>query len=258
MSAVLVLLLAGGVLYASYMNVDAPRDALRRIGEAASRLAQSLWQAGRTPGDGAAFSLLNPTPAVPLLVNASNPVPEDYTPRDMVRLSEYCDPAVVTIKERDAEGDRAAVDALMEMLRAAIGEGVSNWQISAGYRSVEAQRQVWNDTELTYIEQGLSGSQAKAATAKYTAIPGASEHHTGLAFDVTVPGESFPLTKQSQWLAEHCWAYGFIIRYTEEKQPITGINAEPWHIRYVGKVHAQAMRENNWCLEEYVASLADR
>ncbi|MED9958493.1 MAG: M15 family metallopeptidase, partial [Christensenellales bacterium] len=162
---------------------------------------------------------------------------------------------VVYIKGSEIEGNREAVDKLMEMLRAAIADGLGDWQISAGYRSVAYQQQLWDNRVYEYRQQGLSASEAQSATARYVAVPGSSEHHTGLAFDVTVPGESFPLTEQSKWLAEHCWDYGFIIRYTEEKEDITGISAEPWHVRYVGQPHARIMRDENWCLEEYIASL---
>ena len=56
---------------------------------------------------------------------------------------------------------------------------------------------------------------------------------------------------------EHCWEYGFIIRYQEEKKSITGFEAEPWHIRYVGVDHAMYMKEHDLCLEEYVQGLED-
>ena len=68
---------------------------------------------------------------------------------------------------------------------------------------------------------------------------------------------TFASTKQSAWLNEHCWEYGFIIRYTKEKEKITGFEAEPWHIRYVGVEHAMYMKEHDLCLEEYVQGLED-
>ena len=90
------------------------------------------------------------------------------------------------------------------------------------------------------------------------AEPGTSEHHLGLAFDVNKQGSStFAGTKHSEWLNEHCWEYGFIIRYTKEKESITGFVAEPWHIRYVGVEHAMYMKEHDLCLEEYVKGIED-
>ena len=82
---------------------------------------------------------------------------------------------------------------------------------------------------------------------------GCSEHHTGLAFDMTVPGTSaFVGTKQCTWLHANCWDYGFIIRYTDDKQDITGFMGEEWHIRYVGKEHSLNMKDSGLCLEEYL------
>ena len=103
-----------------------------------------------------------------------------------------------------------------------------------------------------YRQQGLSASEAQSATARYVAVPGSSEHHTGLAFDVTVPGESFPLTEQSKWLAEHCWDYGFIIRYTEEKK-ISRASAPNRGMCGMSASRTPASCAENWCLEEYIA-----
>ena len=101
-------------------------------------------------------------------------------------------------------------------------------------------------------KNGLSRSKAESAARLTVADPGTSEHHTGLAFDVTVPGETFKFTKQCQWLHEHCWEYGFIIRYTDDKQDITGFLGEEWHIRYVGTEHSMNMKNSGLCLEEYL------
>ena len=101
-------------------------------------------------------------------------------------------------------------------------------------------------------DNGLSRSRAISATKKTVADPGSSEHHLGTAFDITIPGTSFGSTKQAKWLAEHCWEYGFILRYTEEKQNITGFLAEPWHFRFVGTEHSLIMRDEHLCLEEYL------
>ncbi len=190
--------------------------------------------------------------AMPLLVNAEHLLDEDYEPGDLVNMTEYCDSTVVKIKANGIDGQKIAVDALMVMLRAAQEDGISNWQVSAGYRSISYQQKLLDNKIYEYRQQGKSSSAARSAALKLVALPRASEHHTGLAFDITVPGKSFKGTKQCAWLAEHCWEYGFIIRYTEEKESITGITAEPWHIRYVGESHAIIMRDENLCLEEYI------
>ena len=96
--------------------------------------------------------------------------------------------------------------------------------------------------------------------------PGASEHQSGLAIDVinkagigkNFTNDAFANSKEGKWLAEHCWDYGFIMRYTDEKEEITGIMGEEWHVRYVGLEHSKKIQELNYCLEEYVEYLKER
>ena len=191
----------------------------------------------------------------PILVNRQYAVPAGYRPDNLVEMNTYCDSSVVIIKENGTYGQREAVDALMTMLRAAHRDGVTVWQVSEGFRTVDKQQQLFDEQVASYQKSNdLSYEQAVSATRQTVADPGHSEHHTGLAFDITVPGVYFRDTQQAKWLAEHCWEYGFVIRYTEDKQPLTGYLAEPWHIRYVGRDHAIAMRDSGYCLEEYLAS----
>lgn len=190
---------------------------------------------------------------LPLLVNRDSPLPDDYQPEHLVNMRDYCDASIVSIKGSEIEGEQIAVDALLTMLSQAQTEGLGSWQVSAGYRSIAYQQQLFDNQVYTYRQQGMSGTQARAATRKLVADPGCSEHHTGLAFDITVPGTSFGGTKQAKWLAENCWTYGFILRYPADKTAITGITNEPWHFRYVGTEAAMEMRETGECLEEYVA-----
>ena len=189
---------------------------------------------------------------MPILVNRDNLLPDDYQTVDLINMYDYCDKSVVTIKGNGIEGERIAVDALMTMLRAAIADGISTWQGSAGYRTVAYQQKLFDNQVYEYMQNGLSRENAKSATRKTVADPGSSEHHLGLAFDITVPGAAFKGTKQANWMAEHCWEYGFILRYTEDKESITGFLAEPWHFRYVGVEHSLIMRDENLCLEEYL------
>lgn len=146
------------------------------------------------------------------------------------------------------------MDALLSMLNAAKADGITNWQVSAGYRSIHDQQEIFDEKVSEYMRtNGLSRTQAKSATALTVADPGTSEHHTGLAFDMTVPGAgAFKYTEQCKWLHAHCWDYGFIIRYTDEKQDITGFLGEEWHIRYVGEEHSKTIRDLGICLEEYI------
>lgn len=201
------------------------------------------------------YITVTPTPdpnALPILVNRTHPVEESYQPGDLVLLKNVIPSSLCAVKGDDIEGDRTAAQALVTMLEAAQADGVSNWQISAGYRSYKYQKKLFDRQVQQYMDQGFSRDKAVSATRQTVADPGTSEHHTGLAFDVTVPGVSFKGTPQQKWLHKHCWDYGFIIRYQEDKEKITGYLAECWHIRYVGLPHSQTMLDKNQCLEEYL------
>ncbi len=197
---------------------------------------------------------------VPILVNKTHTKDEFFTPADLVELRQLLGTKLVTIKYKGTRGVRTAVEALKTMLEAAVADGMKKWQVSAGYRTWDDQVKLLNNKIRSYQKshKDWSSSKARRAALRTVAEPGASEHHLGLAFDVNVrKGGSFASTKQSKWLNEHCWEYGFIIRYQKEKEEITGFEAEPWHIRYVGVEHAMYMKEHNLCLEEYVQGLED-
>lgn len=113
----------------------------------------------------------------------------------------------------------------------------------------------YNEQERLHYE-AVKG-QENADSDLFVARPDRSEHHTGLAVDIGFyygdgTSEEFDGTGEYSWIVEHCYDYGFIIRYEEEKKSITGIGNEPWHLRYVGVPHAQIMKELHLCLEEYI------
>ena len=192
-------------------------------------------------------------PNLPLLINKQFAVNENYQAPDLVKMADICDPNLVIIKYADTRANREATLALNDMLKAAHQDGITVWQISAGYRTFKMQQDLMDAQVNDYMRGNkLSRADAESAAKLTVAVPGTSEHHTGLAFDVTVPGVSFKGTDQARWLAANCWDYGFIIRYEEDKQDITGFLAEPWHIRYVGKAHSILMRDGGLCLEEYI------
>lgn len=210
--------------------------------------------------------LVTPTPAAvqvlagsqPMLVNRQHPVASDFVPADLVNLSEYCDSSLVKIKYNGTQGVREAADALIRMLEAAKADGITSWQVSAAYRSYADQQRIFDNKVKSFQNNNpdWSLSRCRSAASVTVADPGASEHHTGLAFDMTVPNTSMFLgTKQCTWLHQHCWEYGFILRYTDEKQQITGFAGEAWHIRYVGTEHSLAMQQSGQCLEEYLGEV---
>lgn len=139
--------------------------------------------------------------------------------------------------------DPTAQAALNEMFAAALSnDGISLW-VASGFRSYSTQNWLYNN----YVRQ-----DGQTAADRYSARPGHSEHQTGLAFDLNLVDDSFANTPAGQWLAAHCWEYGFIIRYPDGKEAQTGYKYEPWHVRYVGKEMAKAVFDSGLCLEEYL------
>ena len=195
----------------------------------------------------------------PMLVNRDKMLDPDFTPKILVLISEICSEDLIHVKYSGMQGVREAVEALAAMLRAAHAEGLTKWQVSAGYRSLADQESMLNSKIRSYMDKNPSWkrSRARSAALRTVAEPGCSEHHLGLAFDVNVPGSaSFSGTRQCTWLHANCWDFGFIIRYQKGKESITGFTAEPWHIRYVGVEHSLAIRDQEVCLEEYLALAA--
>ncbi len=171
-----------------------------------------------------------------LLVNAWNPMGEDDVPQDLTNLYTHKDRAF-ELARSDIELRQCAYEAAQTMFLAAREDGVSGFILTSGYRSREAQQAIWDERQDDTVNR-----------------PGESEHESGLAFDVTAMNSQggFEKTEQFAWLEENCWDYGFILRYPEDKEDVTGITYEPWHYRYVGVEAAQAMRASGETLEEYL------
>lgn len=126
----------------------------------------------------------------------------------------------------------------------------------SGYRSYARQQRNYNNLTETYMSRyNLSRQEAAKKAATVILPPGTSEHNLGLAMDICNTNSSFSSQKEYKWLTEHAHEYGFILRYTAEKQDITGIIPEPWHWRYVGIEHAGKIRDSGLCLEEYLRQL---
>lgn len=190
---------------------------------------------------------------LPLLVNRKKALDASYTPQSLVSLKDVVPRDLVILKDTQVRASRPAVDALVKMLQAAVASGLGDWQVSEGYRTFTRQQELFDQQVQTYVTQEqMSAQGAQLAAEKTVARPGTSEHHTGLAFDLTVPNRFFGDTQQAQWLEENCWEYGFIMRYTANKEDITGYLPEPWHVRYVGEPHALFMRDYDLALEEYL------
>ena len=138
--------------------------------------------------------------------------------------------------------DAEATAALNEMFAAAKAEGL-NLFVRSGYRSYYDQ---------AYIYRGYVNRDGQEEADRYSARAGHSEHQSGLAFDLNETTYAFGQTAEAKWIAAHAHEYGFILRYPEGMEHITGYNYEPWHVRYLGKETAQKVYESGLCLEEYL------
>lgn len=219
-----------------------------------------------------------------ILINPSNPKDATYIPEDLISVpnprydngSSLC---------RDASMSLEALFLEMHTL------GFRDMKVSVAYRSYEQQENQFNTytyneryyyrshyetegkwfsdeayavlgktyLEEKYISQGktsLSADDAKRVAMSYSAYPGTGDHQTGLSFDLYLSGWSgkkFAETEEYAWLAENAHKFGFIFRYPEGKENITGYSFEPYHLRFVGQYHAAIIYETGLSLEEYVA-----
>ena len=174
------------------------------------------------------------TGAYVVLVNKWNEVPEDYE-LDLVYYGEW-------------QVDSACYEALKAMLSDL--KSVGYYEITSAYRSVATQQSIWNRRLANYTN-AYGKTKAEEMVALEVAVPGTSEHHLGLAVDISA-GDTV-----DAWLAENSWRYGFILRYPNGKTELTGITYEPWHFRYVGVELAQELYELDMCMEEYMAMLTE-
>lgn len=148
---------------------------------------------------------------------------------------------------------------LCKMLSDAGEKGYNYW-IASGYRSKKRQQQLVDEDVRTAMSQGLNYNDALEKTYEETMPAGYSEHQTGLALDILSSSNlnmdvSQENTEENRWITEHCYEYGFILRYPKDKENVTKISYEPWHFRYVGKEAAKYMKENKLTLEEFYLSL---
>lgn len=156
-----------------------------------------------------------------LIANKKHGLPADYAPG--------VDPTA-----------NAQVNALIADM---IAQGMDVIYETSNFRSYDTQAGLYNSYVASY-------GQAEADT--FSARPGYSEHQTGLAFDLKhSSGALLTGEVEAQWLLDNAWKYGFIVRYQEGKEAVTGYQAEPWHLRYIGD-RAQEIAQSGLCLEEFL------
>lgn len=183
-----------------------------------------------------------------ILVNKDNIIPENYE--------------VETVKiEEKWEVDVRIKDSLEKMLEDARKEGLDPIICSA-YRTSNYQKNLFNNKVNEYKRKGYSQVNAEEQASYWVTVPGTSEHEIGLAVDIVskkyqILDKNQENTEVQKWLMEHCYEYGFILRYPTDKKDITKINYEPWHYRYVGVEDAMFIKEKGFCLEEYIEFLEE-
>ena len=166
-----------------------------------------------------------------IIVNKSYSISKNYDPGKMVNLKKG-HPVVSSI-----------APIFNQMVADASQVGLNIYDATC-YRSYSFQNTLYTN----YIKR-----DGKEAAETYSARPGYSEHHTGLAIDLNTVNNAFASTAESKWINDNCHKYGFIIRYPKGSEEITGYQYEPWHLRYVGEDLAKKLyNDGNWItMEEY-------
>ena len=178
-----------------------------------------------------------------ILVNKQNPVPDDFEVKlSNINGSQYADSRIISD--------------IYRMMDAAADDGV-DLMICSAFRSYDRQKSLFNNKINKLMNSGMTYLEAYKVGSMNVTVPGTSEHHLGLALDIltgsyTTMDDGFGDTEAGKWLAKNAPEYGFILRYPEGKEDITGIVYEPWHFRYVGTRYAKDITQRGVCLEEYL------
>ncbi|MDR0269218.1 M15 family metallopeptidase [Paenibacillus sp.] len=182
--------------------------------------------------------------AMTVIVNKQRSLPDGYDPSDLV------EPNVRFSFDGPHEKRhmrKEAADALEKLFAGAEADGIELRAVS-GYRSYNRQKSIYDNNVRT---------KGEAYASRVSAVPGTSEHQTGLTIDVSSPSvkneleEKFGDSREGKWLAEHAPDYGFVIRYPKGREDTTGYVYEPWHIRYIGTDLAPDVAKSGLTLEEY-------
>lgn len=187
------------------------------------------------------------------LINWDHPYLEEETPKGLVPVEEAFSQEVVMLSKNGMLIDYRAAHAAQEMFAQAQRDGIHTLILSSAYRSQEYQDGLFQKKLDADPNYGANPFKEPVSVMPWNR----SEHVTGMALDITVWDhldlqEDFAQTEEYQWLIQNCWQYGFILRYPEDKEQITGVVYEPWHFRYVGKEVALEMQQSGMCLEEYL------
>lgn len=183
-----------------------------------------------------------------ILINQTHPLGSDYIPSDLVDITDTRKDGRAKQKMRLYAAK--SLEALFIEMRAA---GFTDVSVTSGYRSYAYQQSLLNN-EIALLKPTY-GSRAEEQAKKQVAVPGTSEHQSGLCIDMhnlSSASQAFESQNAYKWLYSNCAKFGFILRFPKDKTDITGIIYEPWHYRYVGRYHAQKIMSQGLCLEEYM------
>lgn len=174
-----------------------------------------------------------------LLLNKNNILPDNYE----LNLTEIAGSSI----KMDAD----AASFYNKMYIEASREGIILTPFS-GYRTISFQRKLFENKIEDIINTGIEETEAVNEALKSVNVPASSEHNAGLSVDIISRDESFAETEEYQWLLSNAHKYGFVLRYPEGKEEITGVDFKPYHWRFVGINAAKEMKKSGQCLEEYL------
>ena len=171
------------------------------------------------------------------------------------KMNDTYEPMVAAADERgEIVLDERVAEAYKKMAAAAAADGVT-LTLASGYVSPSRQERMYVKALESLINKGLSQTEAELQAAYTVLPPRCSEANYGLSVDIGWTEDDFADSPACAWLRAHAAEYGFVERYTADKEGVTHFRASPWHWRYVGATAAQYMRDNNVSLEEYVGKV---
>ena len=186
-----------------------------------------------------------------ILINQTHPLASDYIPDDLVDVVDTRRDG--RAKQKMRLYAEKSLEALFIEMRA---NGFTDVSVTSGYRSYAYQQTLFNN-EIALLRPSY-GNRAEEQAKKQVAVPGTSEHQSGLCIDMhnlSSASQAFDSQAAFKWLYSNCAKFGFILRFPKDKTDITNIIYEPWHYRYVGRYHAQKIMSQGLCLEEYMELL---
>lgn len=190
-----------------------------------------------------------------LLVNKQHALPEAFAPANLVQ----------TVTNPAVKLDTVVAAALQQFIEDAAAQGIV-CTIVSGYRSSEAQNSLYNETVQSNMNAGYDKETAENMTSLIVAKAGESEAETGYTVEISVrsnmSAEDMEESELFKYAKENMYKYGFILRYPQGKDTVTGYKFNPFCFRYVGYTgetnHAQYIYDKNITLEEYVAYLSNK